>query len=184
MNRAFLVAIGISIFTSGCGKQSPTVLSEPAASSSPRLLASHPKEDVPVIVSKKRGYVEALESAIASQIEENNESGKTSINIPQGPRYWTGSERTQFYRDELRLSDQEVKFILENYFPTSLWNSLDGHRQRAFAKVQARWENVQALIESRSKTVPIESLLPPHIQSAINKVPVEVPEVEVVSLFD
>lgn len=184
MNQVFLVLITLSIFTSGCGKQSSTVLSEPGDNLSLRLLAPHSNRDVPVIVSKKRGYVEPLEQAIAAQIEENNEAAKTSINIPRSPRFWTDPERTQFYRDELRLSEQELKFTLENHFATSLWNSLDIHRQQAFAKVQARWKNARVLVESGSKAVPIESLLPPHIQSAINKVPVEVPEVGVVSLFD
>lgn len=182
MKLAFLIVAGI--FLSGCGNQPNTVLPETVPSSSLPLAFSNSSEKVPAILSKTRGYVEPLEQAITAQIEENNEAAKTSINIPRSPRFWTDPERTQFYRDELRLSEQELKFTLENYFATSLWNSLEINRQQAFAKVQARWENVRVLVESGSKAVPIENLLPPHIQSAINKVPVEVPEVEVVSFFD
>lgn len=185
MKRLPLILSGLFVLLSGCGKQQPKNLPQERSSNpSQWQSAAQTKLRVPIIVSKERAYVEPLEPAILDQIKENIEFAKTSINIPQSPIFWTNTERVAFYTDELRLFGEELKFTLENYFPVSLWNKLDEPRRQAFARVQVRWQSVQVTVNDGTKTVPIEGLLPKHIQLAINKVPVEVPEVEVVSIFD
>lgn len=139
------------------------------------------------VVSISKTYLAPLSEAITEQLAENETYLDSSVNVPGEPVFWSFGldEEQELYRKALGLSDDQIQLIKSlGYFPSSLYKELSPQAKRIYATYQTRNQIIEALADDGSGPSPIQEFLPLTVRALLNKVPVEVKEVEVVRLED